>query len=160
MGKVKKQPSKSKNETVNANEGKAETNNKLKPFAEHLTLLGYDVTQTETESGNNILIANHTRKPQIVLMNDNNGISFRNYLDANKYALNNHGEYLEFVNSLNVLSLLIRFFIDDESSLVMHAWFTDEYNKETFGNILDMIIHDIQEVLAVNPETKKFFSVK
>lgn len=123
-------------------------------IAGHLEFLGYEVS----EDGG-VTRALHSRRWNLLMKEYKGGVLFTSFLGGNDFAKRgrNRQAYLEFINTMNHRASVARFYIDDDSDLVMEAFWAGDYDKVNFGEFMELWDADTRANLD-QAQAQKFFA--
>jgi hypothetical protein len=114
----------------------------LNGFTTHLRFLGYDVKVDDE-----VVIANHPNKADILLFVYSNGTMLKSLFRANPDNALARPGYLELINSLNRQSLVTRYYADNDGDLMFEAFFSSGYSQTEFARFLDLWDTDFQSMI-------------
>ena len=111
----------------------------------HLEFLGYKVTTNNDDKGNISINAINQNKNNLFIRIIKNGITVVAFFTVDKdKAEKNKSKLLEAINKMNNQALLTSFSMsEDFKSIVCGTWYPLVYNKESFGNFIDLFANDI-----------------
>jgi hypothetical protein len=113
----------------------------LAPFVEHLRFLGYQVTPEGA-----LLKAVHDRSLNFTLREVSGGAMLLCYFEGKQSQIDL--PRLEFVERLNQAATSARYYWDDESDLMVEAWFPGVYDRERFAVFMEAWRADGDRVFA------------
>jgi hypothetical protein len=133
---------------------------KLDKISNHLEFLGYEIERRKAEKGNDFLLAKHSRRNNIVVVDHSEWLTFF------RIALNTTKDYSkeisDYVNEMNSTLTVSRVFFekDNESSkvvIIFNAMYIGDYTKEIFGNFLDTLTSDTEVLFQSGESFEKIF---
>jgi len=138
--------------TQNAS-GSIELNALMGKISDHMQFLGYEVKPSDSDSRE--MVARHPDKANIIIRVFPRAITFTSLYGFNSATKSNRLECLEYVNSLNMGSIMAQYSANDYGSLVIQSWFFSAYDKIGFGQFLGLWDDDFTRLFQ-NEGTAKF----
>ncbi len=121
-----------------------------KKAIDHLEFLGYEIKGKNFDNNWFSFLAISTSKSNIYIRyNQSIGFTFAVTYNFNQKKIEKkRSEFLELINKRNNSSLISCFALSDDSSKVMtYTWFTNDYKKQNFANVIELFEMDINNML-------------
>lgn len=109
----------------------------------HLEFLGYVPDRQEA-----FIRLTHTKYLNFVLKEFGGGVLLSDYFIGNAHAKETRPEFVDFVNKMNQQATVARFYLDDETDLVVEAWLPAFYDKAIFAATMDAWQRDGSRLLG------------
>ena len=118
----------------------------------HLELLGFQIKEKE-----GWFSCQHKMKKRLIFGDYAGGILLRSQYRSNNFAKENISDILIYLNKLNRETIVTRFYLNKEVSIIANAWFPGIYDERQFGSFMDLWEYDTMELLLKSePETSKY----
>ena len=123
----------------------------------HMEFLGYTVANNE----NGVYHLVHNSRFDIQIIEGDSiemGLLFGGKLICTEHARKDYGNYMEYINDLNISSNVTKFFKEPTKAgdLVFQAWFPGNYDKTSFSMFMDFMQEDVTGQLSLHKDTDKF----
>ncbi len=124
----------------------------FKQISAHLEFFGYSVKYDE-----GILKTQHGSKPIFWVLNIAGGAFFQALFRLGPGAVADRAALLDFLNKANGIAAIGRY-RTVEGSMVVEAWYPDNYSKQSFGTFLAQYLADLNGPASeLQPLTAKLF---
>ena len=110
----------------------ADLPDKADEIGKHLEFLGYTVQPKDDR-----LIAKHPKYFNFYLKSFAGGILLTAYFTGSEYAKQHQGEFYALANELNKGSAVARYYVDQDTDLIIEAWYPGGYERVQFGVFID-----------------------
>lgn len=110
----------------------------------HLASLGYTVGKL---TAGDFLAATHENKAELRFRDFLGGLLFLTKFSGSENATIDRAGFLSYLNWINASAVLVRCFGDDNSNLIIGAWYPHRYDHEAFANFMERWESDIVSAL-------------
>ncbi len=124
----------------------------IEKFLNHLKYLGYDIEEEDTGR----FSAKHERLFNMCISVKAGGIFFGAWVGGNEIAETHRQEFIERLNYLNGKAVVLRFHADEDSDLMMEAWYPKRYDRVSFAAFMDLLSRDSQLLFSDDYGVEKY----
>ncbi len=130
----------------------------VKPITTLTNLLTKNNFEVKEVQKNKYIVAFKKGYPRLYFEVLRKGVSVKNTKQLNDSVLMNANNVLEFINELNKQTIMSKYYLQSESVISIEAMIFQPMNEQDFGYILNILKHDMKQILLSNRNSRKYLA--